>query len=63
MISIEKVSNGFVLNITEDGEEYTMVCQKEYDSMNVALAAVCNILLKHWTDTQEPIGVKVDAIP
>lgn len=63
MISIEKVSNGFVLNITEDGEEYTMVCQKEYDSLNVALAAVCNIIIKQWTEEKEAIGLKVDVIP
>jgi hypothetical protein len=63
MISIEKVKNGFVLNITEDGEEYTMVCQKEYDSLNVALAAVCNILIKHWIEESEPMGLKVDVMP
>lgn len=63
MISIERVSNGFVLTINEDDEEYTMVCQKEYDSMNVALAAVCNILIKRWTEESEPIGLKVDVIP
>ena len=63
MISIEKVKNGFVLNITEDGEEYTMVCQKEYDSLNVALAAVCNIIIKQWAEDKEPIGLKVDVLP
>ena len=63
MISIERVSNGFVLTINEDDEEYTMVCQKEYDSMNVALAAGCNILIKRWTEESEPIGLKVDVIP
>lgn len=63
MISIERVSNGFVLTINEDDEEFTMVCQKEYDSMNVALAAVCNILIKRWTEESEPIGLKVDVIP
>ena len=63
MISIEKVSNGFVLNIQEDEEDFTMVCQKEYDSLNVALAAVCNILIKRWTEESEPIGLKVDVIP
>ena len=63
MISIEKVKNGYVLNINEDDEEYTIVCQQEYNSMNVALAAVCNILIKHWAEDSEPMGLKVDVIP
>lgn len=63
MISIEKVKNGYVLNINEDDEEYTLVCQKEYDSLNVALAAVCNILIKRWAEDSEPMGLKVDVIP
>ncbi len=63
MISIEKVKNGYVLNINEDDEEFTMVCQKEYDSLNVALAAVCNIIIKQWAEDKEPIGLKVDVLP
>ncbi|NBW19146.1 MAG: hypothetical protein EBR82_65335 [Caulobacteraceae bacterium] len=63
MISIEKVRNGFVLQINEDEEEYTIVCQQEYNSMNVALAAACNILIKMWHEDSEPMGLKVDVIP
>ncbi len=63
MISIERVSNGFVLNITEDGEEYTMVCQKEFGSMNAALAAVCNVLKEHWFDKDEGIRLIIEAKP
>jgi hypothetical protein len=63
MISIEKVKNGFVLNITEDGEEYTMVCQKEFSSMNAALATVCNVLKEHWFEEEEGIHLTIEAKP
>jgi|1048.fasta_scaffold148084_2 hypothetical protein len=63
MISIEKVRNGFVLQINEDEEEYTIVCQQEYNSMNVALAAVFRTLMEHYQDNDEPIKIKLDVQP
>jgi hypothetical protein len=63
MISIEKVRNGFVLQINEDEEEYTIVCQQEYNSMNVALAAVFRTLMEHYQDNDESIKIKLDVQP
>jgi len=63
MISIEKVRNGYVLTVNEDGEEYTIVCQKEFGSMNAALAAVCNTLKEHWFDEDEGIRLIIEAKP
>ena len=63
MISIEKVRNGFVLQINEDEEEYTIVCQQEYNSMNVALGAVCKLLIDRWQDETEAVGIKLDLSP
>jgi hypothetical protein len=63
MISIERVRNGYVLTVNEDGEEYTMVCQKEFSSMNAALASVCNILKEHWFEADEGIHLIVEAKP
>lgn len=59
MISIEKVNNGFVVRIEEGEDDYTMVLQKEYDSMNMALGSVCKLLLEHWQD-DEHVKVKLD---
>lgn len=63
MISIEKVRNGFVLTVNEDDEEYTVVCQQEYGSMNVALAAVFRTLMEHYQDNDESIKIKLDVQP
>lgn len=63
MISIEKVRNGFVLTVNEDDEEYTVVCQQEFGSMNVALAAVFRTLMEHYQDNDEPIKIKLDVQP
>ena len=54
MISIEKVSNGYVVRIEENGEDETLVCQKEYDSMNVALLAVFNEMKSRWHEDEGP---------
>ena len=59
MISIEKVNNGFVVRIEEGEDDYTMVLQKEYDSMNMALGSVCKLLVDHWQD-DEHVKVKLD---
>ena len=63
MISIEKVSNGFVVRIEENDEDITMVCQKEFNSMNVSLGAVCKLLIERWQDESEPVGIKLDVLP
>jgi hypothetical protein len=63
MISIEKVSNGFVIRIEEAEEDATLVCQKEYNSMNVALTAVCKLLIDRWQDESEAVGIKLDVSP
>lgn len=63
MISIEKVNNGFVVRIEEGEDDYTMVLQKEYDSMNMALGSVCKLLVDHWQDESEAVGIKLDVAP
>lgn len=60
MISIEKVSNGFVVRIEEGEDDYTMVLQKEYNSMNMALCALNKLLIDRWQDDEEHIKVKID---
>jgi hypothetical protein len=62
MISIEKVQNGFVVRI-EEGEDYTIVLQKEFNSMNVALGALCKLLIDRWQDESEAVGIKLDVSP
>jgi len=62
MISIEKVSNGFVMRVDEGEEESVIVFQKEYNSMNVALAAVFQYLQEHWQD-DEAVKIKIDVGP
>lgn len=63
MISIEKVSNGFIVRIEEADEDSTVVFQKEYESLNVALGSVCQSLLNRWQDDDEPIKVNLDVGP
>jgi hypothetical protein len=63
MISIERVSNGFVVRIEENDEDITMVCQKEFNSMNVSLGAVCKLLIDRWQDESEPVGIKLEVSP
>lgn len=63
MISIEKVSNGFIVRIEEAGEDETQVFQKEFNSMNMALAAICKMLLERWQHDEEAIQVKLDVSP
>jgi hypothetical protein len=62
MISIERVSNGFILRIEEDGEDETIVCQKEFNSMNVALGSVFQRLIDMWQE-DEPVRIKLDVQP
>ena len=63
MISIEKVSNGFVVRIEEADEDATLVCQREFNSMNVALGAVCNLLKERWFENDEGINLIIEAKP
>lgn len=63
MISIEKVTNGYIVRIEETDDDSTLVCQKEYNSMNVALGAVCKLLIDRWQDESETVGIKVDVAP
>ena len=63
MISIEKVSNGYIVRIEEADEDATLVCQREFNSMNVALGAVCKLLIDRWQDESEAVGIKLDVSP
>lgn len=56
MISIDKVSNGFIVHVDEDE---TIVFQKEYDSMNLALGSVFRFLIKHLAE-EDDITLKLD---
>lgn len=62
MISIEKVKNGFIVRIEEADEDATLVCQREFDSMNMALGSVCKLLLERWSE-DEAINIKLDVGP
>lgn len=63
MISIEKVTNGYIVRIEETDDDSTLVCQKEFNSMNVALGAVCKLLIDRWQDESETVGIAVDVKP
>jgi hypothetical protein len=63
MISIEKVSNGYIVRIEEAETDETLVCQREFSSMNAALASVCNILKEHWFEADEGIQLTIEAKP
>lgn len=62
MISIEKVSNGFVARVEEGDEDYTVVFQKEFNSLNVALGSVFKMLLDRWAEAED-IKVRLDVGP
>lgn len=62
MITIEKVSNGYIMRVEEGDEDSTVVFQKEYNMLNVALGALCNDLIKRWAEPDEVV-VKVDIQP
>lgn len=59
MLSIEKACNGFIVR-EEDGE--TRVYQAEFNSVNVALAALMKDLIEKMADDEE-IKVRVDVGP
>lgn len=62
MVTIEKVSNGYIMRVEEGDEDSTVVFQKEYNMLNVALGALCNDLIKRWAEPDEVV-VKVDIQP
>ena len=62
MITIEKVSNGYIMRVEEGDEDSTVVFQKEYNSLNVALGALCNDLINRWSEETE-VQLKVDILP
>lgn len=59
MIQIEAVTNGFVVR-NEEVEE-TLVFQKEFNSKNMALAAMFKYLQQNLEEA-EPVKVKVDFV-
>jgi hypothetical protein len=59
MIQIEKVSNGFILRIEEQDEDTTIVCQREFNYMNMGLLAVFKQLCDRWQEDGEP-QIKLD---
>jgi len=59
VISIERVTNGYIVRIEEGETDETLVCQREYDSMNMALLAVFKQLCEQWQDVSEP-QIKLD---
>ena len=63
MISIEKVKNGYIVRIEEADEDATLVCQREFNSMNVALASVCSLLKERWFENDEGINLIIEAKP
>jgi hypothetical protein len=60
VISIERVDNGFIIRIEEEEETAVLVAQKEFNSMNVSLGAVCKLLIDRWQDQSEAIAIKLD---
>lgn len=62
-ISIEQVENGYIMRFCDDEVHRTLVKQAEFDSMNLALAAVCKELVEWWQDDEEVIKVKLEASP
>ena len=59
MLSIEKASNGFIVR---EEEGAVTVYQAEFNSVNVALAAVIRDLIEKMADDEE-IRIKVDVGP
>lgn len=62
-ISIEQVENGFIMRFCDEELHRTLVKQAEFDSMNLALAAVCKELVEYWQDEDEAIKVRLEASP
>ena len=51
------------MRIEEGDTDETLVCQREFGSMNCALGAVCQILKEHWFDEEEGISLTIEAKP
>jgi hypothetical protein len=59
MITIEKVSNGYVMRVEENDTDETLVFQREFDSMNLALLASFRHLIDLWQESEGP-QIKLD---
>jgi hypothetical protein len=59
MITIEKVSNGYIVRVEEDETDDTLVFQREFDSMNLALLAVFKHMQNLWQEDEGP-QIKLD---
>ena len=59
MITIEKVSNGYVMRVEENEMDETLVFQREFDSMNLALLASFKHLIDLWQEVEGP-QIKLD---
>ena len=63
-ISIEQVENGYIMRFSGDEEIHrTLVKQAEFNSMNIALAAVCKEILDYWIDKDDTIQINLEASP
>ncbi len=59
MITIESVTNGFV--VRNDEIEETLVFQKEYNSKNMGLLAVFKYIAENFEEP-EPVKIKLDFV-
>jgi len=57
MITVESVTNGFV--VRNDEIEETLVFQKEYNSKNMALLALFKYIAENFEEP-EPVKIKLD---
>jgi len=57
-VSVEKASNGYILR--DDETDEVLVFQKEYESCNVALAAILNHIRQKFEDPNENIRTVFD---
>jgi hypothetical protein len=62
-ISIEQVENGYIMRFCDDEVARTLVKQAEFNSMNIALAAVCKEILDYWIDKDDTIQINLEASP
>jgi len=62
-ISIEQVENGYIMRFSDDETQRTLVKQAEFNSMNIALAAVCKEVLNQWIDKDDEIQIHLEASP
>ena len=63
MISIEKVSKGYIDSIEEGEDDYWIVLQKDFNCITIALGSLCLLLIDRWQDESEAVGIKLDVAP